>query len=1080
VVRRKLDFVRLVSGLLCFSVGSQTIAQAQIVPDATLGAERSQVNPNATVQGIPSVLIEGGAQRGANLFQSFIDFNVADRQRVYFANPAGVQSILTRVTGGNASNILGTLGVDGAANLFLLNPNGILFGPNAQLDIRGSFVASTANQWTLGDGQAFSASNPTSAPLITVAIRPGLQYGSAYRGDITNEGNLAVGAGQVLSLEGQTNIQTGSLIAPGGTVQVLGDRVSLLGNARIDVSGVNGGGTVLVGGDFQGGGGVPQAPQTQVDANAQINADAIGLGDGGRVIVWAKDRTQFAGNIFARGGNGGGNGGFVEVSGKQVLDFKGRVDVTAPRGSLGTVLLDPTDIEITPANVNDFIGNILGDIILQADNNITLNAPIVLTQPNQDLRATAGNNIFVNQNITTDGGAVVLTALQGGIFLDDVKIESTPDTATVSNNFIVLNANIRVEIKNSVLKSRNETAGRNDPNNNTGAIGIVAQSGSVLLDNVWLSTTSTTEGDAGLILITAADKLEILNSLNPDDNAKPPGIFSQGNGGNILIGNDGSLDGLPTPKTIRIGNSNLSTNNRSDALTTANSGNIFVSASESVLLDDKTRISTSSGLKADDFDGIPGNAGNVIVTVEGSGTITLQNNSFISSNTFKQGNAGGISLTTRGNGTILVQSDAELGTSTFGNGDAGAILLKTGSFGSITLDTGDIFSNVELGGIGNGGLVAVDTGSLVLNNGAQIQTIVRGAGPNDTKPSGQGNAGAIIVSAANSVRLLGFESKVEDGELKTFSSGLRSSVDEGASGTSGIVFVQTPLLFLKNRAAITTSNLSAGGEAGYILVDASFIVLDELSGLFSVSRSGQGGSIGLQTPYLVGVSRGSVISTRVGSDMNPGTGGDIVIGKDLFFDSANKVRSTNRFPTLFVYGFPYKNSDILADAFRGQGGRIEISSIAFRNLQERPRTGITDDLDATSGVGLNGVVNVTTLNLDPDRGLQPLPDLFQDPRLSEGCDPRTRQETSRLTQIGKGGVATNYSESLPRNIPLAATSTNPVTAVPQPSAADRTSPPDLQPAQGWAVGADGTIRLVAALTPSPLPIITHSATCPAN
>ncbi|NEO42033.1 MAG: filamentous hemagglutinin N-terminal domain-containing protein [Moorea sp. SIOASIH] len=91
---------------------SGNYALAQITPDQTLGNESSVVTPNLTIRGEPGDLIEGGAVRGSNLFHSFQDFNVGQLQRVYFANPAGIENILSRVTGSNISNILGTLGVD--------------------------------------------------------------------------------------------------------------------------------------------------------------------------------------------------------------------------------------------------------------------------------------------------------------------------------------------------------------------------------------------------------------------------------------------------------------------------------------------------------------------------------------------------------------------------------------------------------------------------------------------------------------------------------------------------------------------------------------------------------------------------------------------------------------------------------------------------------------------------------------------------------------------------------------------------------------------------------------------------------
>jgi filamentous hemagglutinin family protein len=200
-------------------LGWPPLVLAQITPDTTLGAESSVVTPDAIVGGDPADLIEGGALRGSNVFHSFIDFNVAESQRVYFANPNGIENIVSRVTGGNVSNIFGTLGVDGAANLFLLNPNGILFGPNAQLDVAGSFSASTGDRFSYLDGSEFSAVNPNDAPLVTVNITPGVQFGAdAPDALILNQGNLV--AGQDLTLQAGAVNSSGTLTANNGQAWV--------------------------------------------------------------------------------------------------------------------------------------------------------------------------------------------------------------------------------------------------------------------------------------------------------------------------------------------------------------------------------------------------------------------------------------------------------------------------------------------------------------------------------------------------------------------------------------------------------------------------------------------------------------------------------------------------------------------------------------------------------------------------------------------------------------------------------------------------------------------------------------------
>ena len=215
-------------------------ATAQITPDNSLGAETSVVNPDV-INGIPSDRISGGARRGSNLFHSFQDFNVGEGRGAYFANPDGIANILTRVTGGNPSNIQGKLGVLGNANLFLLNPKGIFFGANASLDLAGSFLATTADSLVFDNNFEFSASNPQPLPQLTVNIPIGLRFRD-NPGTITVQGpgnnlqfnpeflkftrnptlpGLAVQPGKTLALVGgDVNLEGGNLLADGGRIEV--------------------------------------------------------------------------------------------------------------------------------------------------------------------------------------------------------------------------------------------------------------------------------------------------------------------------------------------------------------------------------------------------------------------------------------------------------------------------------------------------------------------------------------------------------------------------------------------------------------------------------------------------------------------------------------------------------------------------------------------------------------------------------------------------------------------------------------------------------------------------------------------
>ena len=228
----------------------------------------------------------------------------------------------------------------------------------------------------------------------------------------------------------------------GGTVRLLGHQVGLINAASVDASGYTGGGTVLVGGDFQGKNlGVQNAFRTYVGPNAGIRADAISSGDGGKVIVWADDVTRFYGSISAKGGEQSGDGGFVETSGKSFLDVNGgTADTRASNGNLGTWLLDPTNIQVITAGANAIATqvdqfadadqggagnsrvspatlNAAGaNVILQAQNDITVTDAInLITTANANLTLQAGRSITVNNSVATNGtGNITMVANNTG------------------------------------------------------------------------------------------------------------------------------------------------------------------------------------------------------------------------------------------------------------------------------------------------------------------------------------------------------------------------------------------------------------------------------------------------------------------------------------------------------------------------------------------------------------------------------------------------------------------------------------------------------------------------------------------
>ncbi|MEA5621825.1 filamentous hemagglutinin N-terminal domain-containing protein, partial [Nostoc sp. UHCC 0251] len=291
-------------------------AKAQITPDATLGDKSSVV-----VNTLNSSEINGGAIQGSNLFHSFKEFNVGEAARAYFSNPSGISNILTRVTGNNASNILGTLGVSGQANLFLINPKGIVFGPNATLDLRGSFVASSADSLVFDNGLEFSATNPLSPPLLTVNIPVGLRL-RENSANIVNQSSavLDLPSGNTLGLVG------GNVILDGGSLRVAG--------GRIELGGLTGAG--IVGFNVQESQGIARVaslsfPNGIERADVSLSNEAVvnvAAGGGGSIAINGRNVNIVGGSKLLAGidqnsGSPGTQAGNIEINATDQVVFSG-------------------------------------------------------------------------------------------------------------------------------------------------------------------------------------------------------------------------------------------------------------------------------------------------------------------------------------------------------------------------------------------------------------------------------------------------------------------------------------------------------------------------------------------------------------------------------------------------------------------------------------------------------------------------------------------------------------------------------------------------------------------------------------
>lgn len=371
---------------------------------------------------------------------------------------------------------------------------GLLAGSRATIDtsgtglVRFSVDAAAANAAVVNSGKLLADGGQVALLVSAVgdAMATVINQSGVIRANSAQErsGMIVLSGGQtgVVKVSGKLSPAGASNGQTSDTVHVLGDKVLLAAGTSIDASGQSGGGTVFVGGDYQGNNGsVQNASRVHVAAGASLRVDAGSHGNGGKVVVWADGDTRFAGSISARGGVDGGNGGFVEVSGKRDLDMQGRVDVTAPKGTGGNVLLDPQDIILSTAANNPgpvtnqtvntpdlafgdlplasaYTVNIAGvtgfnELFLQATNDITVSNAVAMAAGNS-IRLEANNNINVNANVTVTGAGSIdlranadslgggnvgltnasLSSQAGGITLSGAGITSSNVANTISTN----------------------------------------------------------------------------------------------------------------------------------------------------------------------------------------------------------------------------------------------------------------------------------------------------------------------------------------------------------------------------------------------------------------------------------------------------------------------------------------------------------------------------------------------------------------------------------------------------------------------------------------------------------------------
>ncbi|NJP19710.1 MAG: filamentous hemagglutinin N-terminal domain-containing protein [Hydrococcus sp. CRU_1_1] len=1084
---------------------------AQIEPDNTLGAERSILRSNASGDSI-----EGGAIRGQNLFHSFLQFNVRENQSVKFANPNGIVNILSRVTGEDVSNINGILGVSGNANLFLINPNGIVFGKHSNVNINGAFVASTANHLIFPDGSRFSATNPNAPPLLTINVPIGLQvlqYDTQQPANITNNGNLIIGKvsrdtggnlrleGNNLILSGGTVINNGSLTALSGKVLLEGVSGNIFVQGTVDTSGGDSVERIFIdnGGDvtLTANGNIILQPDSRIVANGLL---------GGKIYLESQ-----TGNIYIISSN------LTSQSFGGQQNFPGKdIEVMARAGAISIhngAILSTSSQNSGQANA--------GNILIQAKNHVSfqgsaINSSIApeSTQASKakgnagDITIEAGSVSFTNNNS--------LTANTNGTGnAGNISVHST-------DNNVIFGYLHPQEIQATSLAT--STAGGTG---NAGNITITVARGSLFIRNQSsLSTITRGQGRGGIISIEALNgNVELTNGafLNVSQDPERPKLEG-GDGGNISI----------EAKSVTLSNK---AQIFSRTLGQGNAGNISIAANDVLIIDGASLNSSVGEIGKGKVEPLAkGTGGDITITTN---SLRMTNSAQLLSNTVAKGDAGniiiradivdlegaslnsGVGVTSNnipipnatGNGgeialnarSLSLDNEAKIEASTSGRGNAGSIGVQGDS---VALNNNSqISTSVNEDAIGRGGEINLNARSLFLNN-AQITA----------STSGRGNAGSIKVENAEQVNL-------------TNDSSISTSVNRGAVGRGGEINLNTRSLSLDN--AQITASTSGRGDAGSIIVngntfeaknggqlrttttsgsDAGNITLNQRdnitlsgnqTGLFAnteLNSSGKGGSIAANSRNMTisngasvtvssqGTGEGGNIKVQTDSlTLDRGTisattdsteGGNIILSiKDLLL-LRNGSRITAQagqtgnggdltIDAGIIFAVPQEDNDIIANASEGNGGNINIRTQGLFNLEEREAVpgNRTNDIDASSEFGIDGEVRIDAPNVDPSRRLVRLPNLTITPEVLQGCRAVTQQGASRFISTGRGGLPPGIDEISDRTV--WEDMRTPTLSAENPSESDSVEssnspkPTQIIEAQGWLLGSDGKIVLTA-------------------
>ena len=646
----------------CFVFSSSILVMpcmAQVRTDGTTATTVTSPDGN-------NFTINDGDQSGNNLFHSFQDFSVPSNGSAFFNNAVDINNIFSRVTGGNISNIDGLLRANGSANLFLINPAGIIFGSNARLDIGGSFLGSTADSLLFGDGTEFIATDGQNKPILTINAPIGLGFRDNPQDLQVQGSSLEVKPNRTLALVG------GNLVFSGGDV-----KIPVLPEDFSEPS--------LPGGNIYAPSGRIELGSIATEGIVDIKSIASGWQLGYENVQNFDDIQLTDETTINASGEGGGS---IQVQGSQVslLDGSRFVSYTFSSQAGKDIVLKAKDLLLENSSIAGIItfaeGN-GGNFIVNATDSVQLRGtapdifPISIIGSQTAGNGNAGNLNITTRKLITEDGAQISSATfsqgkAGELFINSSELVEISGTSGDISSGIFSDSQGNGKAGNILIETKNL---------------IVRDGGEILLSTFGQSK-------AGNLKIVATESVQLLRT--PVDNRFATGLFVQSRGG----GDAGNLE-IDTKRLIVEDGAFISSSaSKFNPFTeieitnfSSRAGDLTIRATELV------EVKGTSGTFSSNINSISegtANAGKLSIETE---NLIVQDGAFISSSTFGDGDGGNIFLSINNN--LSLRNNSRISAQATNNADGGNVTINTKFIIASPQQNNDIIAIAEEGIGGN-------------------------------------------------------------------------------------------------------------------------------------------------------------------------------------------------------------------------------------------------------------------------------------------------------------------------------------------------------------------------------------------